>query len=193
MLSIDPLIKLHLFIMAGTSLLALTAANVYADQPLVADRAAVEACLALVQKNQESRGPHDPDELTEKSGAAGRLNAAQNEAHVQAESCIRVVYTACIQAEGNMSTAAMSGCYARETAVWDARLNAAYKKLLANGDGPEVAEGFRKVQRNWLAFRDASCAQPALVFQGTMAVPIQGYCQLNMTAHQALWLEGWLR
>jgi uncharacterized protein YecT (DUF1311 family) len=161
--------------------------------PLDADMAAVEACLSLTRKNQEARGPHEPDELTEKRGPEGRLNAARDAAPAEAESCIQVVSTACIQAEGNMSTAALTQCYGRETDVWDARLNAAYKKLLANGDGEDVAEGFRKTQRAWIAFRDASCAQSWLVFKGTMATPMGAYCRMEKTARQALWLEGWLR
>ena len=85
----------------------------------------------------------------------------------------------------------MVTCYEREAAVWDGRLNAAYKKVLASGDGEDVAEGYRKIQRAWIAFRDASCAQPAIVFKGTMANPMNGYCLMNMTARQAIWLEGW--
>jgi uncharacterized protein YecT (DUF1311 family) len=161
--------------------------------PLDADMATVEACLSLIRKNQEARGPHEPDELTEKIGPKGRLGAARDAAPMEAESCIRVVATACIQAAGNLSNATYNQCYGRETDVWDARLNAAYKKLLANGDGEDVAEGFRKTQRAWIAYRDASCAQAWLVFKGTMANPIGAYCRMEKTARQALWLEGWLR
>ncbi len=163
------------------------------EAPLGEDGAALQSCLALVKKNQDARGPHEPEELTEKAGAEGRLNAAREGAPLQAESCIGVVANACIQAEGNVSTAAMTGCYGREANVWDARLNAAYRKLLANGDGEDVADGFRKVQRTWVAFRDASCVQAGIVFKGTMAVPMDAYCRLSMTARQALWLEGWLQ
>ena len=89
------------------------------------------------------------------------------------------------------STAVMVDCHGREEAAWDTRLNAAYKKALASGDGADVADGFRKVQRAWIAFRDASCAQPAIVFKGTMAAPVAAYCRMDMTARQALWLERW--
>jgi len=159
------------------------------DSPLAADRAAVEACLALVQKNVQARGLHEPDELTEKTGPEGRLNAAREAAPREAESCIGVAATACIQAEGNESTAVMVDCYGREANAWDARLNAAYKKALASGDGADVAEGYRKTQRAWMAFRDAACAQPGVVFKGTMAYPMGAYCRMDMTARQALWLE----
>lgn len=85
----------------------------------------------------------------------------------------------------------MLDCYGREANAWDARLNAAYKKDLKSGDGEDVVEGFRKVQRAWIAFRDAACAQPAIVFKGTMAAPMEAYCRMDMTARQALWLERW--
>jgi uncharacterized protein YecT (DUF1311 family) len=161
------------------------------ESPFGADRAAVESCLALVAKNEAARGLHEAEELTEKTGPEGRLRAAAEAASRERESCIGVVATACIQAEGNASTRAMVTCYEREAAVWDGRLNAAFKKVLASGDGDDVAEGYRKVQRAWIAFRDASCAQPAIVFKGTVANPMRGYCMMNMTARQAIWLEGW--
>ena len=157
------------------------------------DRAALAACLALVKKNEAARGPHDSDELTEKPGPEGRLAAARAQAPRRADSCIGVVATACIQHEGNESTATMNQCYGREADAWDARLNAAYKAALANGDGQDVADGLRKTQRNWIAFRDAACAQPAIVFKGTMAGPMSAACVMEMTARQTLWLEGWVQ
>lgn len=178
---------------ALSAAIALSLGAYAGEAPLAADSAAIQSCLDLVKKNEEARGPHDPDELTERTGAEGRLDAAQKAAPRQAESCIGVVATACIQAEGNESNAVLNQCHDREAAVWDARLNAAYKKLLANGDGEDVAEGFRKIQRSWIAYRDASCAQPWLVFKGTMANPMSTYCTLDKTARQALWLEGWLQ
>jgi uncharacterized protein YecT (DUF1311 family) len=182
-------------VLLSATLIALSSAamNAKAADASAADRAALAACLDLVKKNQTARGRHGPDELTEKAGPAGRLAAAQAEAPRRAESCIGVVSTACIQAEGNESTAAMVQCNGREADAWDGRLNAAYKAALAQGDGQDVADGLRKTQRNWIAFRDAACAQPAVVFKGTMAGPISAYCVLELTARQALWLEGWLQ
>ena len=163
------------------------------DTALPADSAALQACLALTQKNENARGTHGSDELAEKTGPQGRLDAARDAARRQPESCIGVVSTACIQAEGNKSTAVMVDCYGREANAWDGRLNAAYRKALKSGDGEDVAEGFRKVQRAWIAFRDAACAQPDIVFKGTMARPMEAYCRLDMTARQAIWLEKWLQ
>lgn len=193
------LLRLTLLRFAGVllaALIALSPAGVStkaAEKASAADRAALAACLDLVKKNEAARGLHDPDELTEKAGPAGRLAAARAAAPRRADSCIGVVATACIQGEGNESTATMVQCYGSEADAWDARLNAAYKALLANGDGQDVADGLRKTQRSWIAFRDAACAQPAVVFKGTMAGPMSAYCVLELTARQALWLEGWLQ
>jgi uncharacterized protein YecT (DUF1311 family) len=179
----------------SATLIAMSSAgmNAKAADASAADRAALAACLDLLKKNQAARGLHGSDELTEKPGPAGRLAAAQAEAPRKAESCIGVLSTACIQAEGNESTAVMLQCYGREADAWDGRLNAAYKAVLAKGDGQDVADGLRKTQRNWIAFRDTPCAQPAIVFKGTMAGPMSVYCVLELTARQALWLEGWLQ
>jgi uncharacterized protein YecT (DUF1311 family) len=174
------------------NVLSLAGMGATAAEPADTDRAALAACLDLVKKNQAARGVHDPDELTEKPGPAGRLAAARVEAPRKEQCCIGVVSTACIQAEGNESNAVMLQCYGREADAWDGRLNSAYKALLAKGDGKEVADGLRKTQRNWIAFRDAACAQPAVVFQGTMGRPMSAWCVLELTARQALWLEGWL-
>lgn len=175
------------------ALFCLTIAGARADESAQSADLAVKACLELVQKNVDLRPPHEEDELTEKTGPKGRLDAARAAAAFQAESCIGVAAAACIQAEGNTSTAVMTSCYESEAEAWDRRLNAAYKKLLANGDGEDVAEGYRKTQRAWMAYRDASCAQAYLVFKGTMAVPMTASCRLSATARQAIWLEGWLR
>jgi uncharacterized protein YecT (DUF1311 family) len=163
-----------------------------AENGASADRAMLAACLALVKKNEAGRGPHDSDELTEKPGPEGRLAAARTEALRRADSCIGVVSTACIQHEGDPSNATMNQCYGREADAWDARLNAAYKAALANSDGQDVADGLRKTQRSWIAFRDSACAQPAIVYKGTMAGPMSALCVMDLTARQSLWLEDWL-
>lgn len=188
-----PILHRLIGLISVTALALTLGARAQAAESAAADRAAIAACLDLAKKNQAARGAHDPDELTEKPGAAGRLAAARAEAPRKAESCIGVVSTACIQAEGNESNATMLQCYGREADAWDGRLNTAYKAVLAKAESQDVADGLRKTQRSWIAFRDAACAQPAVVFKGTMAGPMSAYCVLEMTARQALWLEGWLQ
>ncbi len=184
--------SLHTLLAAGVLTAASIGPSARAEESkLATDKAGVEACLALAKKNGDARGMHGPDELHEKTGPKGRLGAAAELAPTRGESCIGVVSAACIQAQGNDSTAVVVECYRRETAAWDARLNAAYKKALAEAGGADVAEGFRSTQRAWIAFRDASCKQPYIVFKGTMAAPMEAFCTMDMTARQVIWLETW--
>ncbi len=101
------------------ALFCLTIAGARADESAQSADLAVKACLELVQKNVDSRPPHEEDELTEKTGPKGRLDAARAAAAFQAESCIGVAAAACIQAEGNTSTAVMTSCYESEAEAWD--------------------------------------------------------------------------
>jgi uncharacterized protein YecT (DUF1311 family) len=168
----------------GASVGAKSAENVFPP-----DRAALAACLELVKKNEAARSSDEP---MEKPGPEGRLAAARTEAPRRADSCIGAVSTTCLQYGGNESTAARRECYGREVAAWDALLNTAFKAALAQADGQDAADGLRKTQRNWIAFRDAACAQPALAYRGTMAGPMSAACVMELTARQTLWLENWL-
>src|SRR5262249_28596586 len=91
----------------------------------------------------------------------------------------------------NTSNAVLNDCNDQEAAAWDKRLNIAYGKALSQMD-KDAVENLRKVQRTWIAWRDATCQQPYLVFQGTMAGPMETWCRLDLTARQAIWMEGWL-
>jgi uncharacterized protein YecT (DUF1311 family) len=153
-----------------------------------ADAAQVEACLKLVADNDAARGPHEEELLTEKTGPAGRLASAAATAPFEAASCVGVVANACIQKAGD-SNGTRIECYERERAVWDARLNQTYKRLRAESE-PDVRESYQKVQRAWMAYRDARCDHPPIEFKGSMAGPMQAWCLFLLTADQALWLEG---
>ena len=174
------------------ALLALAAlfASASADEPAAESLAAVRACTDLVAKNEKA-GPSPPDELEETAGAEGRLAAAMQAARRSPTSCIGVWSTACIQKAGNMSNAVLNDCYDQEAAAWDKRLNAAYGQASSRME-KEALENLRKVQRAWIAWRDATCQEPDLVFQGTMAGPMEAWCKLDITARQAIWMEGWL-
>ncbi len=160
------------------------------DEPTPESAAAVKACTDLAANNEKT-GPSPPDELEEKTGAEGRLAAAAEAARRAPASCAGVWSTACIQKAGNMSNAVLIDCYEQETAVWDKRLNVAYGKASSRME-KDAFENLRKVQLAWIAWRDASCKQPYLVFQGTMAGPMEAWCKLDITARQAIWMEGWL-
>ena len=89
-----PILHRLIGLISATTLALILGARAQAAEPAAADRAALAACLDLVKKNQAARGPHGPDEQTEKPGPAGRLAAARAEAPRKAESCIGVVSTA---------------------------------------------------------------------------------------------------
>lgn len=162
-----------------------------ADEPSAADIAAVKACTDLVKKKVNGRPPHGDDEFEEKTGPEGRLAGAAKLAPFDASSCIGVLATACVQKIGEMAREVQfAECRDRETSVWDRRLNEAYRRVQSKMD-KEALDNLRKVQRAWIAFRDASCHQSSVTFQGTMAGPMEAYCLMNLTARQAIWMEDW--
>jgi uncharacterized protein YecT (DUF1311 family) len=181
-----------LFVVVFAALLAISmpSRSALSDEPTPESAAAVKACTDLAANNEKA-GPSPPDELEEKTGAEGRLAAAAEAARRAPASCIGVWSTACIQKAGNMSNAVLIDCYEQETAVWDKWLNVAYGKASSRME-KDAFENLRKVQLAWIAWRDASCKQPYLVFQGTMAGPMEAWCKLDITARQAIWMEGWL-
>ena len=160
------------------------------DEPTAESLAALKACTDLAANNEKT-GPSPPDELEENAGPEGRLAAAAEAARRAPASCIGVWSTACIQKAGNMSNGVLNDCYGQEAAAWDKRLNIAYAKA-SSGMEKDALENLRKAQRAWIAWRDATCKQPYLVFQGTMAGPMESWCLLDITARQAIWMEGWL-
>ncbi|MGJ0508242.1 MAG: lysozyme inhibitor LprI family protein [Methylocystis sp.] len=155
------------------------------EPPAKPDVAAVEACLARVKDNEKKAGV----EKDETPGPAGRLAAAALRAPLEPANCIGVVAIACEQRDGT-SDGARSQCARREAAVWDQRLNAAYRKAL-DGMEKDGADNLRKTQRAWIAFRDARCVQAWATDHGSMAAPIQAWCEMELTARQALWMETW--
>jgi uncharacterized protein YecT (DUF1311 family) len=69
---------------------------------------------------------------------------------------------------------AMAECLRRETAIWDERLNAAYKSWTSKSDSPDICEARRKLERAWLADRDARCTLPHVEAQGGTIAIIEG-------------------
>jgi uncharacterized protein YecT (DUF1311 family) len=152
-----------------------------------ADRAAVEACLKLVDENAKQATQKQVED--EAPGAAGRLAAAAREAATQSESCIGAVTVPCQQEPGGYSTAGMIDCNTREWAVWDERLNRAYNNAL-KGAERKLATALRQTQRAWLQWREQKCKLPEIENEGGSIVgPLYTDCMLDATARQALWLE----
>lgn len=125
--------------------------------------------------------------------------------HKDAESCIGVVSDDCMRQPGGDSTMGMNECLSREIAVWDARLNAAYKAALAGFVASQTLDRYdakagtttsikganlvRDTERAWIAYRDLKCAAAQLPMAGgTGASLLGGSCLLRETARQAIWL-----
>jgi len=111
----------------------------------------------------------------------------------------------CIETPDGYTTVGMSFCADQETRYWDARLNAAYRELMAFETGidaemaelgaaaPSLSEALREMQRAWITYRDATCRYEASQFGGgTGAGPAATQCAMRLTGEQALELETWL-
>lgn len=151
------------------------------------DRAAIEACLALVRENVETEARNPVG--SETPGPAGRLAEAAKAAATARESCIGAVNAICQQAPGGYSTAGMVECITREWAAWDERLNRVYNEALKDAE-PKLAKALREAQRAWLQWREKTCALPGIDNEGGSIVgPLAAACMMDATARQALWLE----
>src|SRR5262245_39127042 len=138
----------------------------HADPPPATpdDRAAVEACLKLVNDNAEKDAQSRSVE-NEAPGPAGRLAGAAKGASTQYGSCIGAVTITCQQEPGGFSTQGMVACNGREWAVWDERLNRSYRETLKDA-APDFATAVRETQRAWLAWREKRCRLPAIENEG---------------------------
>jgi uncharacterized protein YecT (DUF1311 family) len=105
-------------------------------------------------------------------------------------SCIDYVTEVCsFESEDGRSQIGMVACTDREVLVWDDRLNATYGALFAKAK-PELRDGYRKMQRAWIAFRDARCgAESAMAANTDHEWNYKTSCELDATARQALILE----
>jgi uncharacterized protein YecT (DUF1311 family) len=82
-------------------------------------------------------------------------------------------------------------CYDRERAVWDERLNRAYRTLRTKAPKP-LSDRILATQRSWVAYRDAMCERFFTKDAGSMAVPASRACLLKETAWRALVLDDML-
>jgi len=169
------------------------------EKAQAADRAAVAACLEKVaearkqqtlaqNKAQETEGPQ-PETLD----AAAWLARAGERAAIDDASCIGVVSDPCQKTEQGRSNVGGADCYRRELAVWNERLNKAYRAWIDDCDDAKVCAARKTFERAWIAKRDARCALPWIEFQGTMAIPMTSWCLLEETARQAIWMEEAIR
>jgi uncharacterized protein YecT (DUF1311 family) len=155
------------------------------DKPTPADRSSVADCVALAGKNQASL---PTAEEGAQAGAAAKLERAAKQAPGLAESCIGVIAEPCQNEPEGQSNLGMAQCYDREAAVWDERLNQNYKKRLDAAE-PAYRDALKKMQRAWIAYRDAKCGSISVGESGSISVPATAICMLEETARQAIFLE----
>lgn len=126
-----------------------------------------------------------PDEA-----AVGACLARAEEAGGDGRSCIGVVANPCLERGRDPSTAGMVACFGRESAVWDARLNAAYRAAMT-ALPPATAQKLKGAQRSWIETRDLSCGfYDALHEGGTIARPLAADCTNRATAERYFYLKG---
>jgi len=97
-------------------------------------------------------------------------------------------YNACLASPDGVSTYGMIMCTQKEDDLQDARLNAAYKKVMAGLNARQKAK-LQAAQRAWIAFRDAECASYQDEDWGTISRVISAGCVLHMTVQRTMDLE----
>ena len=104
---------------------------------------------------------------------------------------IRKGYDDCLAASQGQAPA-QGECADTEFKFQDARLNKAYKALLADFASDKIArDAAQEAQRAWLAFFDKDCAARAGRFGSNDAPATLSMCRMESTALRAQQLEDW--
>ena len=96
-------------------------------------------------------------------------------------------FNACMEKSGD-TTQGMVECIGAETQRQDARLNKAYKALMANLSA-ERKKQLQEAQRVWIKFRDANCGFYYDPDGGSIARVNANDCVMTMTSNRAKELE----
>lgn len=105
---------------------------------------------------------------------------------------VRPTYNACVDATKGR-VADQGDCADGEFTYQDARLNKAYKALIAQlGSNGTAADGARDAQRAWIAFSQKDCTARAARFGSDAAPATESICKMEVTAQRAQQLEDWL-
>lgn len=99
--------------------------------------------------------------------------------------------SACLDKAGGVTSEVLD-CIGAETKRQDARLNRAYRALMAQLPAGRQ-KPLQEAQRAWLRFRDANCQFVADPDGGTMAVVEANDCFMSSTAARAAELEAFRR
>jgi uncharacterized protein YecT (DUF1311 family) len=125
-----------------------------------------------------------------------------------AERCIGTVYDACTNEPSGSTTVGMNQCAQRELQVWQEKMAASLKQLLAGPLGATQAQPENRppenkrdhavpgsdiindMQRTWVAARAKVCDTATLQYEGgTLASVVYGQCVYEETGRHALWLK----
>lgn len=119
--------------------------------------------------------------------------------------CVGASAEACRSRDGISSEFAIAVCYGAEADYWEARLNTAYRTLMALEYGateerrtagilaPDTALALQDMQRAWSPYRDAACWYEFATFGGEPGGgPANARCLMQVTARQAMALEAQL-
>ena len=151
--------------------------------------------IALAAPAVAQNGPdYDPTILT--SCMTDVVNSTQG------FGCIGRAAYACTMTDAGQSTMGYGFCYAEEWQQWDEHLNTSYQALLMqqtvlaadlaeyNENMPDAVELLQKMQRHWIAYRDAMCDWEYVQWAGgTGASPASAECMMRLTALQTLFLN----
>jgi uncharacterized protein YecT (DUF1311 family) len=157
------------------------------------DRATITACLDIA-----ARVPLDnvASPTGAKVDAAAWMAYRARSPKLAASNCIGAVSTPCLQDPDQYGTTGnMAECLTREFRVWDERLNAAYKQRMKGCQNKQDSKDDKlcavrhKLERAWIAYRDALCDLPFVAHGGSFASVEYADCMLNETARQAVWIE----
>ena len=99
-------------------------------------------------------------------------------------------YDKCLASPDGQSTLGMIDCAGAELKIQDARLNAAYRKVMASLNARQKAK-LQAAQRAWVAFRDAECASYEDEDWGTISRINASACVLHMTVQRTMDLEAY--
>ena len=108
-------------------------------------------------------------------------------------SCLAIVGTKHPEAE---PVDRQLNCLDAEAQAWDAELAQVYEALKAieRSRGPGRADALLRIERDWIAFRDARCAyDKATNGHGTGGILAEPRCLLNETARQVILLGAYRR
>lgn len=150
------------------------------------DKAALAECLKYV-----GDFPGDVPGVNDTPTPAIHIDNMVKLAGHEPASCINYVTELCsFESDDGRSQLGLIDCANREVAVWEDRLNTTYAALMAKAQ-PKARDGYRKMQRAWIAYRDARCAAEASAetVNTDRQSNIMVSCALDATARQALILD----